>query len=96
MDNQEILFKKIEEKGKEWRIQVEHLQSKVVGFDFESRAKIEEQIGILNMKLKEIEQRTNELKETSKKLRPEIGDKLIHSWIESLTQIDNAILKLKD
>ena len=96
MENREILFKKIEAKEKEWESQVKQLQSKVATFDSEARLKIEIQINILNIKLKEIEKRTNELKKTSSEIRPDLGDKIIHSWIESLTLIDNAISKLKN
>lgn len=95
MDNREILFQKMEAKEKEWAAQVKYLQLKAVNFDSETRARIEEQINILNVKLKEIEKRTNELKKTSNQVQPDLGDKIIHSWIEVFTKIDNAMLQLK-
>lgn len=95
MENREILFEKIEAKEKEWEEQVKRFQSKTAHFDVETRMKFDIQINNLNAKLKEIEQKTNELKKTSSEVAPDIGDKIIHSWIESLTTIDNAISTLK-
>jgi hypothetical protein len=95
MENREILFKKVEEKQKEWAAQIKSLQSKVSDMDFETRTKIEDQINNLNIKLMEIEKKTNELKKTSSEVQHDIGDKIIQSWIEVFTKIDDAMLKLK-
>lgn len=95
MENRKILFEKIEAKEREWDEQVKYLQSKAAGFDPETRIKVEKQINILNIKLKEVEQQTGKLKKISDQLHSELGDKLVHSWIELFTEIDNAMLKLK-
>lgn len=94
MENREILFKKIEDKEKEWEAQVKHLQSKADIFDPISRIEFEARINNLNLKLKEIEKRTNELKMASQEVEQSVGDMIIHSWVESLTKIDDAIFKL--
>lgn len=95
MENREFLFEKMEEKQKEWNAQIQYLQAKAAGFDFETRERIENQINILNAKLKEIEAKTNKMKQTSNEAQPEIGDKIIYSWIELFAKIDNAMLRLK-
>jgi len=63
MENSEIIFEKIQAKEKEWQSQVQYLQSKIVNYDLDRRIKIEKLIDLLNIKLKEIETRTGELKE---------------------------------
>lgn len=95
MENHESLFQKIEERGREWDAQVQILKDKAKILDVEARIKFEDQIDTLNLKLKAIEKRTSELKKISKEVSKEAADKIVHSWIESLTKIDNAILKLK-
>lgn len=95
MENREVLFEKIEAKEKEWKAQVKYLQSKAVNFDSETRIKIERQINNLNIKLKEIEKHTNELKKISNDPQHDIGDRIVNSWIEVFTKIDDAMLKLK-
>lgn len=96
MENREIIFEKIYAKEREWRAQVQHLQSKVANFDLERRVKIERLIDLLNIKLKEIENRTGELKKISENLHQDMGEKLIYSWVELFTEIDNAMINLKN
>lgn len=93
MKNHE-LFEKIEAKEKEWEAQVKYLKAKAANFDPETRVKIETQIDKLNMRLKEIEKQTNALKKISNSVQHDLGDQIIHSWIESFTKIDDAMLKL--
>lgn len=95
MDNYDALFEKIEAKEKEWEEQVKYLRLKFAGLDSETHIKIEKQLNNLHMKLKEIEKRTREIKKISSKVHNDVGDKIIHSWIELLTRIDSAMLKLK-
>lgn len=96
MENREIIFEKIHAKEREWKTQVEHLQSKVAHFDLERRLKIERLIDLLNIKLKEIESRTKELKNISTNLNQDVSEKLIYSWVELFTEIDNAMKNLKN
>lgn len=96
MENREIIFEKIHAKEREWRDQVQYLQSKIANFDLERRIKIERLIDLLNIKLKEIENRTGELKKISENLHQDMGEKLIYSWIELFTEIDNAMINLKN
>lgn len=93
MKNHE-LFEKIEAKEKEWEAQVKYLQAKALNFDPEIRIKMETQIDKLHAKLKEIEKQTSKLKEISNLVQNDLGDQVIHSWIESFTKIDDAMLKL--
>lgn len=93
MDNQE-LFAKIEAKEREWDSQVKLLRSRIVGFDVETRGRIEEQIDHLTSRLREIEKHTNQLKRISQETQHNLSEKIIHSWIELFTEIDNAMLKL--
>lgn len=96
MENHEIIFEKIHAKEKEWKAQVEYLQSKVANYDLERRLKIEQLIDMLNIKLKEIENRTSELKKISENMHQDMGEKLIYSWVELFTEIDNAMINLKN
>ena len=95
MENRDILFEKIDAKQQEWDEQVKYLRSRASGFDSEIRVRIEEQIDILSQKLKEIEKRTVELKKVSEATQQDIGENVIHSWIEVFTKIDNEMLRLK-
>jgi len=95
MESREILFEKIESKKKEWDAQHKNLKSQVQGYDSKSRIKIEEQIDNLNTKLREVEARVNELRNSSHEVQLDIGDKVVHSWLELFKKIDEAILKLK-
>lgn len=96
MENRDIIFEKIHAKEKEWKAQVEYLQSKIVNYDLDRRIKIENLIDMLNLKLKEIENRTHELKQISSNLHQDVGEKLIYSWVELFTEIDNAMINLKN
>lgn len=96
MDNREIIFEKIHAKEKEWKAQVQYLQSRVVNYDLERRLKIENLIDLLKIKLQEIETRTHELKNLSINLQQDAGEKLIYSWVELFTEIDNAMINLKN
>jgi len=95
MEHREILFEKIDAKQKEWQEQVKHMKLKAAEYDSQTREKIEKQISALSKKLKEIEKQTNELKRTSNQVQGELGDKIVHSWIEVFTKIDDAISRLK-
>ena len=96
MENREIIFEKIQAKEKEWQDQVQYLQSKIVNYDLERRAKIERLLDLLNIKLKEIEKRTGELKRISGNLQQDVGEKIIYAWIELFTEIDNSMMNLKN
>lgn len=96
MDNRDLIFQKILAKEKEWKAQVQYLQSKVANFDLERRLKIERLIDLLNIKLKEIENHTSELRKISENLHQDAGEKLIYSWVELFTEIDNAMINLKN
>lgn len=96
MENREIIFEKIQAKEKEWKAQVEYLQSKVVHFDLDRRVKIERLIDLLNIKLKEIENKTGELKKISNNLHQDLGEKIIYAWVELFTEIDNSMINLKN
>lgn len=95
MESREILFEKIQNRKKEWESQLKYLESKVAGFDYDSRLKVQEQINDLNKKFKEMEKRTNELRTTGLELQRDLGDNVVRSWMELLAQIDNAMSKLK-
>ena len=95
MEHREILFEKIDAKQKEWQEQVQNMRKKATEYDSDTRFKIEKQIEILSKKLNEIEKQTNELKRTSNQVQQELGDKIVHSWIEVFTKIDDAISRLK-
>lgn len=96
MENREALFSKIHEKENAWEEQLKHLQARALRFDTDTRIKIEDQINRLHFKLEQIKKRTNELKKTSLEMEPEAADKMIHSWVELFTKIDNAMIKLID
>ena len=96
MENREILFEKIQAKEKEWKTQVEYLQSKIANYDLDRRIKIERLIDLLNLKLKEIENRTVELKRISGNLHQDVCEKLIYVWVELFTEIDNSMINLKN
>lgn len=94
MENREELFEKIESKEKEWEQQIKYLQARVANLDPSVRTKVEEQLEYLNGKLKEIESRTVNLKKISNEVEKEVGDKIVLSWAELFTKIDDAMLKL--
>lgn len=96
MENREILFKKIEAKEKEWQEQVKYLQLKAAELDSNKREKIEQQITKLDLKLKEIAIKTGELKKLTNNVHQDLGDRIVYAWIELFTEIDNAMLKLKN
>ena len=95
MESREILFEKIHTKKKEWESQLKHLESKVAGFDFDTRVRIQEQIKYLNKKFMEIEKKTKELRNASIEAQEDLGDKVIRSWMELLKKVDEAMAKLK-
>jgi hypothetical protein len=95
MESREILFEKIQTKKKEWESQLKHLESKVAGFDFDTRVRVQEQISYLNRKFKEIEKKTNELRTASEEVQQDLGDKVVRSWLELLKKVDDAMSKLK-
>lgn len=96
MENHEILFTKIEAKEKEWQEQVKLLQTKTAELDPEKRVKIEQQLNKLDAKLKEIAKRTGELKKLTGSIKSDLTDRIVYAWIELFTEIDNAMLKLKN
>jgi len=96
MENREIIFEKIQAKEKEWQSQVQYLQSKIVNYDLDRRIKIEKLIDLLSLKLKEIETRTGELKRISGNLQQDVGEKIIYTWIELFTEIDNSMINLSN
>lgn len=93
--DRESIFEKIEAKEKEWKAQVKDLKLKTAFFDYETRTKIEKLADLLNSKLNEIEKRTKQIKMLSNEVQCDLGDKIIYSWVELFTEIDNAMLKLK-
>lgn len=94
MENHKDLFNQIEEKEKEWQRQVQYLKSKITGFDPDVRDRLQNQIDILSIKLKEIELHTNQLKRINDETKNGLSEKLVHTWIELFTEIDNVMLKL--
>lgn len=94
-DNHKVLFEKIEAKQKDWENQIQNLREKASHFDYETRTNFENQITNLNLKLKDLENRTLQVKNLSKNIEKELSEKLIYSWIELFTKIDNAMSKLK-
>lgn len=94
MENNKELFDQIEAKEKEWQKQVKYLQSKITGFDPDVRDRLQNQIDILSIKLKEIELHTNQLKKINDETKNGLSEKLVHNWIELFTEIDNVMLKL--
>lgn len=95
MESREILYEKIQNKKKEWELQLKYLESRVAGFDFDTRVRIEEQIKYLNNKFKEIEKKTSELRLAGGELQQDIGDKVVRSWMDLLKKVDDAMSKLK-
>lgn len=95
MMDRESIFEKIEAKEKEWKAQVKDLKLKTAYFDCATRIKIEKLADLLNTKLSEIEKRTKQIKKLSNDVQCDLGDKIIYSWVELFTEIDNAMLKLK-
>lgn len=96
MENRDELFEKIQTKEKEWEKQIEFLQKRAQNFDSEVREKVEGRIEILRTKLGEIKERTCRLKNASDKVEDDVAQKIIYSWVEMFTKIDNAMIKLKD
>ncbi len=96
MENREVLFKKIEEKEKEWAEQVQTLQANIAKIPYENRREIEEQINRLSMKLKELEKRSVELKKITSEVPHEMGEKIVHYWIELFVKVDGLMSKLKE
>lgn len=95
MESREILFEKIHTKKKEWESQLKNLESKVSGLNSEKRKKVREQIDYLNSKFKEVEKRTNELRNASADIQQDLGDTMVRSWLDLLAKIDKAMSKLK-
>lgn len=96
MDNRDILFEKIKAKENAWEDQLRYLREKSTRFDTDTRMRIEDQLNRLHMKLQQIKQRTNELKRSSNDMDSATADKIVHSWVELFTKIDNAMIKLID
>lgn len=96
MENRDELFEKIQTKEKEWEKQIELLQKRSQNFDSETRGKVEERIEILKTKLNDIKERTNKLKNAADMVQDDVAEKVIYSWVEMFTKIDNAMIKLKD
>lgn len=94
MESREILYEKIQNKRKEWELQLQNLETKVAGFDFDTRVRVQEQINYLNSKIKEIENKTNELKTSSGEVQHDIGDMAVRYWMDLLKKIDDAMAKL--
>lgn len=95
MKNRKIIFEKIQAKEQEWKAQVQYLQKQIVNYDSDKREKIEKLIQLLNTKLNEIEKRTSELKKISENLSQDFGEKILYSWVDLFTEIDNAMINLK-
>ena len=95
MESREILFEKIEAKKKEWDTQLKDLKSKAQDYDTKTRIKVEEQIDNLNTKLRDVETRICELRNSSYEVQQDLGDKVVHTWLELFKKVDDAILKLK-
>ena len=95
MESREILYEKIQNKKKEWELQLKHLEAKVAGFDFDTRVRVQEQINYLNNKFQEIEKKTNELRLANSEIQQDIGDRVVRSWMDLLKKVDEAMSKLK-
>lgn len=95
MEKREVLLKKIEAQEKEWEAQIKHLQSKYADFDAETRMKLGKQLDEVNKKLHDVKYQTDKFKKTSNDEWQRLGDKITHTWNDIVTNIDNAILRLK-
>lgn len=95
MDNREIFFKKIEAQTKEWEANIKHLQAKAANLDADSHIEFEKHMQSLQEQLKKAENHYNKFKATSVDSWHNLGDNLTQNWNDLVTNIDNAILKLK-
>lgn len=95
MENREILLKKIEAQTKKWEANIKHLQAKAANLDADARIEYEKHMLDLKMKLKEAEKHSDKFKKTSADSWRKLGDDMTHAWNDLVTNIDNAILRLK-
>lgn len=95
MENREILLKKIEAQTKEWEANVLHLQAKAANLDANAHIEFEKHMHNLKEKLKEAEKYSDKFKKTSTDAWQKLGTDMVRSWNELVTNIDNAILRLK-
>jgi len=95
MENREIFLKKMEAQKKEWEANLKHLQSKAAKLDADAHIEYEEHMHNLKEKLKEAERHSNKFRETSADSWNNLGDDIAHGWNDLVTNIDNAILRLK-
>ena len=95
MENREIFLKKIEAQTKEWEANLKHLQAKAINLDADAHIEYEKHIHNLKENLKKAEKHSNKFRETSDDSWNNLGDDIAHGWNDLVTNIDNAILRLK-
>lgn len=95
MENREIILKKIEAQTKEWEANMKHLQAKAADLDANARIEFEKHMHNLKEKLKEAEKHSDKFKKTSADNWHKLEHDMVRSWNELVTNIDNAILRLK-
>lgn len=95
MLDKEIILKKIEAQMKEWEANVKHLQAKAANLDANNRIEYEKEMNNLKKKLKEAEMHSDKFRKTSSESWHNLGEDMAHAWNDLVTNIDNAILRLK-
>lgn len=95
MLDRETLLKKIEAQTKEWEANIKHLQAKAANMDADARIEYEKNMHDLKAKMHEAERRSDKFKRTSADSWHNLGDDMLHAWNDLVTNIDNAILRLK-
>lgn len=95
MENRDILLKKIEAQEKKWEAEVKHLQSRSANLDADTRLKFKEKLAELNRKLEDVRIQSSRVRRTSNDEWSRLGDNITHIWNDLVTNIDNAILRLK-
>lgn len=95
MLDREILLKKIEAQMKEWDANIKHLQAKAANLDAKNRMEYDKQMHNLKDKLREAEMRSDKFRKTNTDSWHNLGDDMVHAWNDLVTNIDNAILRLK-
>lgn len=95
MIDRETLLKKIDAQKKEWESQVKHLQAKAENYDADSRIEYDRQMHDLKKRLDEAERHSDKFKRAGKDDWDDLSDNIIHAWNDLVTNIDNAILRLK-
>lgn len=96
MEQREIVLNKIDTQEREWNLQLEHLKSKVSGFDMEKRSKLEKYVNHLDSKIKSIEKNTRKLKVVNMSVWERHGDSIAICWEELVHNVDYVITNYKN